>query len=569
MIFSDYEKEESREANIRAFPDQRMTSTTTIASAASSRLPFVALLCSSFLLNSLIQPQHSFMVLGYSPNIWSPSFAHKNNDKKNNIDSSLSLSSSQNTDDDQSYYGDEASNTTTRKRRGPIRRSRPATGTKSASAQNDSLQIQKEEVQNRHRQALKDPTLLSNQKFNDRTDISPNIKRAITEVMGLSQMTEIQSQTYRAVISGDCVLGRARTGTGKTLAFLLPTIERLLAAPLDLYIPGQSIGCIIVAPTRELAIQIADQAEQLLTYYSEMNVACIYGGTKIQRDYRLLSGGNTGRMPAILVATPGRLLEHLENNSRIIQYGSSRQTKFRDIIDKTQIVILDEADRLFEGFYKDTTKILSFLPRSAKRQTLLFSATLPQRLKVFLRDTMKINFTNIDCVADKDNDVGRASKTGDTPKDRKDTSISSATANSADKKTGETNIRVDQTFWELESMDEYITALVSLIYDTIQTEENYKIIVFFPASKLVRFFSQFFNQGLGMTEVLEIHSRMSQSSRQKASSKFRASTSNSILFTSDVSQRGVDYPDVSHVIQVRCIKQITAFFDLFDVLPLP
>jgi ATP-dependent RNA helicase MSS116 len=382
-------------------------------------------------------------------------------------------------------------------------------------------------------ETLKDPTLLTNLKFAERPDMHPATKRAITEVMGLQSMTEIQAKTYAAALSGESVLGRARTGTGKTLAFLLPAVERLLEADLNLYKPGRTIGMIIIAPTRELAIQIADQADSLLTFHNDMDVACIYGGTKMQRDMRLLTGP---RMPTILVATPGRLLEHLEN-TRI------NRRKFSDIAAESRIVVLDEADRLFEGFAKETKRILSFLPRAEKRQTLLFSATIQHKLRGFLKEHMKIDFTEVNCVDDRD------IKT-------------------------ETNVRVDQTYHVLEDLTQYIPMLVAIIRQVIKNEENYKVLVFFPASKLVRFFVNFFNVGLQIP-VLEIHSRMSQSSRNRSSNAFR-SARRGILFTTDVSARGmclhvqvpticlqpfcslfipgssqgVDYPGVTLVVQV-------------------
>jgi ATP-dependent RNA helicase MSS116 len=375
----------------------------------------------------------------------------------------------------------------TSRRRRPPRPVRP-------SASTEKIETRREEAQARHVEALKDPTLLTKIKFSERSDIHPATKRAITEVIGLQSMTEIQAKTYAAALSGDSILGRARTGTGKTIAFLLPAVERLLEADLDLYKPGRNIGMIVVAPTRELAIQIADQAEALLTFHSDMDVACIYGGTKMQRDLRLLSGL---RMPTILVATPGRLLEHLEN-TRI------NRRKFRDIAEETRIVVLDEADHLFEGFSKETQRILSFLPRAEKRQTLLFSATIPRKLRGFLKGSMKINFTEVDCVSDGGVD-------------------------------SETNARVEQSYHTLESMDQYIPMLVAIIRHAMKADDH-KILVFFPASKLVRFFVNLFNVGLDIP-VLEIHSRMSQASRNRASSAFR-SARRGILFTSDVSARG-------------------------------
>ena len=226
-----------------------------------------------------------------------------------------------------------------------------------------------------------------------------------------------------------------------------------------------------------------------------MDVACLYGGTKLQRDIRLLTGP---KMPTILVATPGRLLEHLDN-TRI------NRRKFRDIAEETRIIVLDEADRLFEGFPKETQKILSSLPRVDKRQNLFFSATIPKKLRGFLKGSMKLDFNEVSCVDDSDINT-------------------------------ETNMRVDQTYHELSNMRDYIPTLLAIIQNAMKTEDDYKVLVFFPASKLVRFFVNFFNEGLGIP-VLEIHSRMSQSSRNRASDSFRTAR-RGILFTSDVSARG-------------------------------
>jgi ATP-dependent RNA helicase MSS116, mitochondrial len=369
------------------------------------------------------------------------------------------------------------------------------------------LEVIRKEAQKRHELALQDPTLLSKQSFSDRPDISPATKRAITEVLGLQRMTEIQARTYAAAFGGRSVLGRARTGTGKTIAALLPAVERLLAADGNMFKPGLSIGIIVISPTRELAIQIAEQAEALLTYHIDMDVACVYGGTKVQRDIRLLSGP---RLPAILVATPGRMLELLD-----LRIG---RKKFSDLAQETRVVVLDEADRLLHGFSRETQKILSFLPRAEKRQTLLFSATISEKLRGFIKGSMNIDFEEVDCLT-----VG----------DRKG--------------RGEANVRVNQYYRILNSVSDYIPTLLAIIKRAMEEDENYKILVFFPASKMVRFSVQFLNVGLGML-VLEIHSRMSQASRTRASNAFRSSK-NAILFSSDVSARGVDYPDVSLVVQ--------------------
>lgn len=404
--------------------------------------------------------------------------------------------------------GESSASTGKRRRPARIRPTRPPSSTV-------SIEQRRDEARKRHKEALQDPTLLTKLNFADRTDIHPAVKRAITEVLGLTSMTQIQAKTYEKALAGENILGRSRTGTGKTLAYLLPTIERLLEFDAVTFRPGRQIGVIIIAPTRELAIQIADQATNLVTFLNDVNVACIYGGTKMSRDLRLLSGGS-GRqqeqLPSILVCTPGRIMEHLENTK-------VGRRKFCDIIQETNMVVLDEADRLFENFPKETSKILSYLPRVEKRQTLFFSATVPSKFRYFLKNTMKIQCSEIDCVQEGGTKAAQS----------------------------ETNIRAQHYYYHLKSMDEYISRLVDIIQQETDNERDHKIIVFFPAGRLVRFFAQIFNVGFGIN-VLEIHSRMSQASRNRASNTFREAR-RGILFTSDVSARGIDYPQVSLVLQ--------------------
>lgn len=361
----------------------------------------------------------------------------------------------------------------------------------------------REENERRREQALQDPSLLTSMKFSDRPDLHPATKRALLELMGLEEMTEIQAKTYGLAVEGKSIVGRSRTGTGKTIAFLLPTIEKLLQGDKDIYIPGLTIGALIVAPTRELAQQIADEAAALLTYHDGMTVACLYGGTKMQRDINLLTNK---RLPAILVATPGRLLDHLKETKL-------NGRKFSDIIGSTKIVVLDEMDALLSmGFQKDIRTILSFLPR--KRQTLLFSATKPRSVRRLIQDVLRNDYEEVNCVDERD----------------------MATL---------TNAQVEQSFVILESMDQYLTALVHIV----RQEDDNKIVIFLPTTKLVSFFADFLEAGLGMSGVHRLHSRMSQAARQRTSQAFRTSQRRSILVTTDVSSRGVDYPDVTLVVQ--------------------
>ena len=201
--------------------------------------------------------------------------------------------------------------------------------------------------------------------FADRPDLHPLSKRAVAD-MGLSSMTEIQARTFAAAATGRDVLGRARTGTGKTVAFLLPAIERIAAATGES--SSYDIGILVVSPTRELATQIGDQAKKLLQYHQGTSVQVMFGGTSKQRDEKQLQR----TLPTVLVATPGRLLDHLASTR--VKGGVS----FGDIMSKTPLVVLDETDRLLDmGFRKEISKILGYLPPREKRQTLLFSATIP------------------------------------------------------------------------------------------------------------------------------------------------------------------------------------------------
>jgi ATP-dependent RNA helicase MSS116 len=396
--------------------------------------------------------------------------------------------------EEEDEYGEpsfSASSSSSRPRRRPIRLNSEA-----AVAQQKEQEQRVVQAKVRHQEALKDPTLLSDVRFAERTDIHPATKRAIKEVLGHEQMTEIQSKTFAAALSGQSVLGRARTGTGKTLAFLLPVLEQLMAADATVFRPGKNVGVLIVAPTRELAIQIAEEASALLTFHTgewSDSVLCLYGGTKIQRDIALLNK----QIPSILVCPPGRLQDHLDG-TRV------RSIKFSDIIAETRLVVLDETDRLLDGFQKETKKILSYLPRSEKRQTLLFSATVPKKLKRVLDEIMPPDYIEVDCI---DRDV-----------------------------TSETNIRVDQSYAVLPSMDLYVPGLVSIVKATIKADPNAKIVVFLPAAKLVKFFADLFNVGLDIP-VTEMHSRITQSARNRASSAFR-NAKGGVLLTSDVSARG-------------------------------
>ena len=297
------------------------------------------------------------------------------------------------------------------------------------------------------------------------------------------------------------MLGRARTGTGKTVAFLLPAIERILQ--LGVLQNQEQIGVLIVSPTRELATQIGDQAEKLAKFHRGMSVQVIFGGTNMKRDITRLSQ----KTPTILVATPGRLLDHLQST----RIGSKRFGK--DIMCKTPIVVLDETDRLLDmGFRQEITKILGYMPHPHERQTLLFSATIPPDLKVVMSQNMKKDFVEVDCINDGDAST-------------------------------HTNAQVQQSHLIIPSdSGRSVSCVVELVrrameqYDSPATPA--KIVVFFPTARLVNFYSEVFNEGKVLPfPVLELHSKKTQTYRNRVSEDFR-NAKRAVLFTSDVSARG-------------------------------
>ena len=175
--------------------------------------------------------------------------------------------------------------------------------------------------------------------------------------MGFEEMTPIQEQAIPKILEKKDLLGAAQTGTGKTAAFILPVLQQLLENK------GKGIQTLVIVPTRELAIQIEEQI-QGFSYFLPVNSLAVYGGgsgNEWVREQKGLSSDTD-----IVVATPGKLLSHLE-----MGYVNFKQL---------QHLILDEADRMLDmGFYEDIDKIISYTP--SKRQTLLFSATMPQKIR--------------------------------------------------------------------------------------------------------------------------------------------------------------------------------------------
>jgi ATP-dependent RNA helicase RhlE len=199
--------------------------------------------------------------------------------------------------------------------------------------------------------------------------------------LGFETPTPIQAQAIPPALEGKDILGIAQTGTGKTAAFVLPSAQRLLTSPR----PGtpasrpaaRAVRMVVLAPTRELALQIAEDARQL-TESTGLSVATVYGGAPLGRQAQQLRQGVD-----LVIATPGRLMDHLDR-------GNLR-------FDGLEILVLDEADRMLDmGFLPDIESIVGRMPKD--RQTLLFSATMPGAIQAltyrFMRDPVRVEIEN-------------------------------------------------------------------------------------------------------------------------------------------------------------------------------
>jgi ATP-dependent RNA helicase RhlE len=193
------------------------------------------------------------------------------------------------------------------------------------------------------------------------------------DAMGYETATPVQQQVMVPILEGKDIIASAQTGTGKTAAFLLPLIHRLLTVPHD----SNEINAMIIVPTRELAIQIAEGLEGL-SYFTDVSSIAVYGGSggdSFNAEKKALTQGVD-----IVICTPGRMIAHLN-----MGYVKLKGLKY---------LVLDEADRMLDmGFNDDIMKIISFLPK--ERQNLLFSATMPMKMRELarkiLREPVEIN----------------------------------------------------------------------------------------------------------------------------------------------------------------------------------
>lgn len=328
----------------------------------------------------------------------------------------------------------------------------------------------------------KDNDYFAKVKFDD-LEISELTKNSLKK-MEYDVCTPIQEKSIPDILRGKDVLGAAKTGSGKTLAYMIPAVELLFKAGFTI---KNGTGVIVIAPTRELAIQNYNVAKDLLFYHSKTH-GVIMGGAKRSTEATLLKKGIN-----LLVCTPGRLLDHLENTDGFI---------FHNL----KMLIIDEADAILKiGFEEEMTKILRLLPKD--RQTLLFSATQTKKVedlcRVSLRDPIMLEVAK-----------------------------SSAAPTVHTLEQGFVKIAHDQKF--------------RLLFTFLRKNLNKKVMVFMNCCSAVKFYCDLLNYV--DIPVKDIHGKQNQQKRTSTYFDF-CSAETGILLCTDVAQRGLDFPAVDWIVQ--------------------
>ena len=202
--------------------------------------------------------------------------------------------------------------------------------------------------------------------------LDPKIQKAVLE-QGYTIPTPIQAQSIPHVLAGSDLMGAAQTGTGKTAAFVLPIIQKILRHASNSASPARHpIRALVLTPTRELAVQVAENAASY-SKHTDLRAAVVYGGVDMKEQVGILRNG-----VEILIATPGRLLDHI--GSKVAN------------LSQVEILVLDEADRMLDmGFLPDLQRIINLIP--AQRQTLLFSATFSPEIKKLAQSYLRTPVT--------------------------------------------------------------------------------------------------------------------------------------------------------------------------------
>uniref|UniRef100_A0A0K2T0C2 ATP-dependent RNA helicase n=1 Tax=Lepeophtheirus salmonis TaxID=72036 RepID=A0A0K2T0C2_LEPSM len=305
--------------------------------------------------------------------------------------------------------------------------------------------------------------------------------------MGFSQMTEIQAQTIPHLLEGRDLVGAAKTGSGKTLSFLIPAVELIYKLK---FMPRNGTGVIIISPTRELSMQTFGVLRELLKYHCH-TYGLVMGGANRNTEAQKLNKGIN-----IVVATPGRLLDHLRNT--------------KDFLYKNlQCLIIDEADRILDvGFEEEMKKIIQLLPK--KRQTMLFSATTTKKTEDLVKLALKKEPIYIGI--DSANDNGAATVSG-----------------------------LEQGYVICPSEKRLL-----LLFTFLKKNRKKKVMVFFSSCMSVKYHHELFNY-IDLP-VQSIHGKQKQTKRTTTFFQF-CNADSGILLCTDVAARGLDIPDVDWIVQ--------------------
>uniref|UniRef100_A0A3Q3XMF7 ATP-dependent RNA helicase n=1 Tax=Mola mola TaxID=94237 RepID=A0A3Q3XMF7_MOLML len=311
--------------------------------------------------------------------------------------------------------------------------------------------------------------------------VSENTLNGVKE-LGFEHMTEIQHKSIRPLLEGD-ILAAAKTGSGKTLAFLIPCIELIY----KLKFMPRNTGVVILSPTRELAMQTYGVLKELMTHHVHTYGLIMGGSNRSAESQKLANGVN------ILVATPGRLLDHLQNTPGFM---------FKNL----QCLIIDEADRILEvGFEEELKQIIKLLPR---RQTMLFSATQTRKVE----DLARISLKKEPLYVGVDDNKEKATVDG-----------------------------LEQGYVVCPSEKRFL-----LLFTFLKKNRKKKLMVFFSSCMSVKFHYELLNY-IDLS-VMAIHGKQKQTKRTSTFFQF-CNADSGILLCTDVAARGLDIPEVDWIVQ--------------------
>ncbi|KAH9603800.1 hypothetical protein KSS87_000578 [Heliosperma pusillum] len=397
--------------------------------------------------------------------------------------------------------------------------------------------------------------IMSDVSFTSLTNLSGPTMNAISS-MGFTTMTQVQARTMPPLFEGKDVIGAARTGSGKTLAFLVPAVELLHNSR---FTPQDGVGVIVICPTRELAVQTHEVAKALMKDHSQNLALLTSSAGRSKEEERLRNGVN------VIVATPGRLLDHLQHTKGFLF--KKLKVMFKAIFVQllTEFLVLDEADRILESnFEEEMSKIMKILPK--KRQTALFSATQTKKLpKSPTPNHQSITVALRLHLQHHPNPTSSQLHHSPTPPStppypafntrfdgglyvRRVEDLARVSFWSTpiyidvdEGRTKATNEGLVQGYCVVPSSQRFV-----FLYAFLKNNSSKKIMVFFSSCNSVKFHSELLRYI--KIDCFDIYSKHKPSKRESTMSDFRKAEKG-ILLCTDVAERGLDIPDVDWVIQ--------------------